>query len=126
MEKIEIRVDELEVWEGPTDILGIGMYNSLSNRMKEDPKYRQFINNLEIRVVLDVGYYPVMIKFEKNSFEITRDIENPDLTIKIEAQSMFDLTEGKMSMIGLFLRRKLKIKPFFKIFSAYKIFSKIF
>ena len=53
-------------------------------------------------------------------------IENPDLTIKIEAQSMFDLTEGKMSMIGLFLRRKLKIKPFFKIFSAYKIFSKIF
>ena len=116
----------MRLWEGPTDILGIGIYNSITKHMDEDPKYRQFINGLEMKIVLDVGFYPVMIKFDKDTFQITRDIEKPDLTLKIAAQNMFNMSEGRSSMIWLFLKRKVKIKPFLKILKAYKIFSKVF
>jgi len=126
MEKIEIRVDEMEVWEGPTDILGIGLYHSITSRMNEDSDYRQFINDLELNVVVDLGFYPLMIKFKKESLEITRVIEKADVTLKVNAQDLFDLTEGKSSMIWFFLKRKLKIKPFLKLFKVYKIFSKAF
>lgn len=116
----------MEVWEGPVDILGIGLYHSIINRMEEDSNYRQFINDLEMNIVLDLEFYPVMIKFGKNSLDITTDIEKPDATLKIKAQDLFDLTEGKSSIVGLFLKRKLKVKPFLKLLKVYKVFSKVF
>lgn len=115
----------MKEFQGPTDLFGIGIFYSLNKRMDEDPGYREFINSLEMNVALDLGYYPMMIKFEKNTFEITRDMENPDLTLKIDLQNLLDLSEGKSSMLGLFLKRKMKIKPFYKILKAYKIFSTI-
>ena len=116
----------MEVWEGPVDLLGIGLYHSITSRMNEDSDYRQFINDLELNLVVDLEFYPIMIKFEKDSLEITTDIEKADVTLKVSAQDLFDLTDGKSSIFGLFLRRKLRVKPFLKLLKVYKIFSKIF
>ena len=100
--------------EEPTDLLGIGLHYSFTTRMEEDPKFRQYIDDLELKMVVDLGYYPLLINFKKNSFQITRNIEKPDVTLKVDLQSMIDMTEGRSSMIGLFLKRKLKIKPIYK------------
>ena len=116
----------MEVWEGPVDLLGIGLYHAITERMDEDSDYRQFINDLEMNLILDMGFYPVMIKFEKDSLSITTDIGKSDATLKISAQDLFDLTEGKRSIFGLFLKRKLKVSPFLKLLKVYKIFSKVF
>ena len=115
----------MEVWEGPTDLVGMGLYQAISQRLKDDPKFREYVADLELKIIVDLGLYPVLMKFEKGTLQVTRDIEDPDVTLKVELQNLFDMTEGRSSMIGLFLRRKLKIKPFFKLFKIYKIFSKI-
>ena len=44
----------MEVWEGPVDLLGIGLYHSITSRMNEDSDYRQFINNLELNLILPI------------------------------------------------------------------------
>ncbi len=117
----------MEVWEGPTDLLGIGLYHSIVSKMEEDSDYRQFINDLEMNIVLDLGFYPVMIKFRKDSLEFTTDItEKSDATLKIAVQDLFNLIDGTSSIFGLFLKRKLKVKPFLKLLKIYKIFSKGF
>lgn len=116
----------MEIWEGPTDIFGMAMYYSITKNMEKFPKYRDFINNLTLNLVLELDYYPVMIKFEQDSFEITREIENPDAIVKIGVQDLMKILDKKTGMLRLLLKRKLKFrKGFTKIFKIYKVFSKM-
>ena len=63
-------VRDLEVGEEPTDLLGIGLHYSFTKRMEEDPKFRQYIDDLDLKMVIDLGLYPLLIKFKKNSNNI--------------------------------------------------------
>ncbi|HUY01125.1 MAG TPA: SCP2 sterol-binding domain-containing protein [Candidatus Deferrimicrobium sp.] len=117
----------MELFKGPTDIFGIAIYSSLIKKMEENPSYREFINKLNLNLVVELDYYPLMIAFKKDSFEITREIEHPDVRIKIKTQDFLDIVDGKTSIIKTFFRGKMGFKPFYKIFTklftVYKIFS---
>ena len=115
----------MDLYEGPTDIFGMAVYQGLTTKMDEDPKYRKYINNLKGKIVIDLDYYPIMIKFEKDNFEITREIEKSKPKLKISIQNFLGLSEGKSSMFGLFLSGKVKlnIKGYLNILKIYKIFN---
>ena len=119
----------MDLFKGPTDIFGIALYYSINRKMEEDPDYRDFINNLNLRLIVELDYYPVFIKFEEGSFEISREIEKGDVTLKMKAQNFMDIVDGKTSIIKTFLRGKMGFKPFYKLFTklftVYKIFSNI-
>lgn len=116
----------MEEFKGPTDIFGMCLYYALSKNIKESPEYRDFIHKLNMNLVLELDYYPLMIKFQKESFEINREIEKPDAIMKINAQDLLNIVEKKAGIIELILKRRIKIKKgFTKLFKLYKIFSKI-
>ncbi len=116
----------MEKYEGPTDIFGIAIYSALTRKMEEDPEYRAFIENLNMNLIVELDYYPLMIKFEKDKFTITRDIEDPTVIVKINTQDFLDIVDGKSSIIRKFLGRKMKFKKgITKLFKVYKIFSKM-
>ncbi len=76
---------------------------------------------------LELDYYPLMIKFQKDSFEVTREIEEPDVIMKIKTQDLLSLLDKKVGMLRLFFTRRLKLnfKGLLKILTVYKIFSKM-
>ena len=118
----------MEVWNAPTDMFGYGVYKSIMRKRESDPKYDEFINkleNLNIRVNLD--YYPIMMKFDKGNFEVTRDVsDKPSVVIKIKTQHFMDIVDGKSSIIKSFLTFKMKMpKGITKMLKIYKIFSKM-
>ncbi len=114
----------MERFEGPTDVFGIGLYYSITSKMQADSKYQDFINNLTLNILLDLDYYPIMIKFKEKSLEITREIEKADVILRVSAQDFLEILDEKTSIIRLFLRRRLKFKKgLLKILKVYKIFS---
>ena len=118
----------MQVWEGPTDIFGYGVYRSIKVKMETDPKYREFINkleNLNIRVNLD--YYSIMMKFDKGNFEVTRDLsDKPSVIINIKTQDFMNIIDDKSTILRSFLTFKMKMKKgITKMFKIYKIFSKM-
>ena len=119
-------VIKLDLFEGPTDVFGMALYNSINERIEQNPKYREFVNNLEETIVVELDYYPIMIKFEKERFEVSRELKKPTIKIKVSVQNYVNIIDGKSSILGLFLKGKLKIKKgFTKIFKVYKLFSEM-
>ena len=117
----------MDLFEGPRDIFGMGIYHSLSSKMENNPKYRKFIENLEENIVLELDYYSLMMKFQEESLEIKKEYtEKPSVVIKIKIQDFLDIIDEKGSIITKFLGHKLVFKKGLKkIFKVYKIFSTI-
>ena len=116
----------MDLFEGPMDVFGMALYNSINEKIEQNPKYREFVNNLEETIVVELDYYPLMIKFEKERFEVSRELEKPTIKIKVSVQNYVNIIDRKSSIIGLFLKGKLKIKKgFTKIFKVYKLFSEM-
>lgn len=119
----------MEVYDGPTDVFGVAIYNALNEKMEQDPEYREFIHNLNLNLVVELDYYPFMLKFTKDSFEITREIQKPDVTVKMKTQDFLDILDGKSSIIKTFLKGRMGFKPLYKLFSklmtVYKLFNKL-
>jgi putative sterol carrier protein len=116
----------VEEFKGPTDIFGMTIYYALSKNIKDFPKYRDFINTLNLNLVLELNYYPLMIKFQKESFEVTREIEKPDAILKLDVQDLLNILDKKAGIMRLILKRRIKIKKgFTKLLKVYKIFSQI-
>lgn len=116
----------MEEFKGPTDIFGMTIYYAISRNMQEFPMYRDYIQKLNLNLVLELNYYPVIIKFKKESFEVSREIEKPDAIMKIDVQDLLNILDKKTGIIRLILKRRIRIKKgFTKLFKVYKIFSKI-
>jgi len=116
----------MEEFKGPTDIFGMGLYYVISKNIKDFSKYRDFINNLNLNLVLELNYYPLMIKFQKESFEVTREIEKPDVIMKFDVQDLLNIVEGKTGIMRLILKRRIRIKKgFTKLLKVYKVFSQL-
>jgi putative sterol carrier protein len=120
-------LSDMERFEGPTDIFGMAVHYSIASNMETSPDYQEFINNLDMNLKLELDYYPLMIKFQKDSFEVTREIEEPDIVMKIKTQDLLSLLDKKVGMLRLFFTRRLKLnfKGLLKILTVYKIFSKM-
>lgn len=116
----------MDLFQGPTDLFGIAINNALNKKIGADQKYREFIKSLTENIVIDLDYYPLMIKFAGGKFEISRYIENPTVVVKINTQDFLNILDEKTSIMGLFLRGKMKFKKgFLKLLKVYKIFSKM-
>jgi len=114
----------MDLFQGPTDLFGIAIYHSLNKKMSEDEKYRDFIKSLKESIVIDLDYYPVMIKLTGGAPEVTRNIDNPTVIVKINTQDFLNILDAKASIMGLFLKGKMKFKKgFFKLLKVYKLFS---
>ena len=117
----------LEPWKGPTDIFGYGVYKAIIDKMERDPKYDKFINKLEnLKIRINLDYYPIMMKFDKGNFEVTREISgNPSVIITIKTQDFMNIIDEKSTIIRSFLARKMKMnfKGLLKMLTVYKIFS---
>lgn len=117
----------MEEWNAPTDIFGFGVYRSIKNKMEKDAKYDAFINSLEnFNIKVELDYYPIMLKFDKGDFEVTREISvKPSAIIKIKTQDFMNIIDEKSTIIRSFLTRKMKMnfKGLLKMLKIYKIFS---
>jgi putative sterol carrier protein len=114
----------MDLFQGPTDLFGIAINSALNKKIGADQKYREFIKSLKENVVVDLDYYPLMIKFGEGKFEVSRNIENPTVVVKINTQDFLNILDNKASIMGLFLRGKMKFKKgFLKLLKVYKIFS---
>ena len=116
----------MEIWEGPTDMFGLAIYNGIASKMKESQKYRDFINKLdEFNILVELDYYPLMMRFKKGSFEVTRDISGKaNVKLKVTLQDFLNIVDNKASIIGSFLKMKLRMtKGFTKLIKVFKLFS---
>ncbi|MHA1264394.1 MAG: SCP2 sterol-binding domain-containing protein [Candidatus Helarchaeota archaeon] len=117
----------MEIYEGPNDIFGVAIYNALNTKIEEDAEYRKFLEKLDLNLVIELDYYPFMIQFKKGRFEVTRNIQDPDVTVKMKTQDFLDILDGKASIFSTFLKGKMGFKPIYKLFTklltVYKIFS---
>lgn len=118
----------MDLFEGPTDVFGMAIYNSLKGKIDSDPKYEKFVNNLDENIIVDLDYYPILLKFEKGKeFEVIKDFdEKPTVKVKITIQNFLDILDGRSSIIKSFLKGQLKFKKgLLKIFKIYKLFSRM-
>jgi putative sterol carrier protein len=114
----------MDLFQGPTDIFGIAINSALNKKITADQKYREFIQSLKENLVIDLDNYPLMLKFGEGKFEITRNIENPTVIVKMNTQDFLNILDNRATIMGLFLRGKMKFKKgFLKLLKVYKIFS---
>jgi len=110
----------------PEDLLSVSLYNILSYR--KDEEFLELVQNWNKKILVEMeGFYPVMAIFQNNNISFKfRDIkQKPDLTIKIDLNTLLDMAYGRTSTVKAVLSRKLKIKGLYKIKTLLK-FKKVF
>ncbi len=110
----------------PEDILGLAIKNVLTPMLTNEKVLKKIKNWQRIIVVEIIGLYKITVIF--NNSEITIEYgENPKyhLKIRMALDALISITEGRMGLISAFLRRKLKVKKIYRIFTINK-FQSIF
>lgn len=110
----------------PEDLLSVSLYNILSYR--KDEEFLELVQNWNKKILVEMeGFYPVMAIFQNNNISFKfRDIkQKPDLTIKIDLNTLLDMAYGRTSTVKAVLSGKLKIKGLYKIKTLLK-FKKVF
>jgi len=110
----------------PEDLLSVSLYNILNYR--KDEEFLKLVQNWNKKILVEMeGFYPVMAIFQNNNISFKfRDIkQKPDLTIKIDLNTLLDMAYGRTSTVKAVLSRKLKIKGLYKIKTLLK-FKKVF
>ncbi len=108
----------------PKDILGLALKNLLTPMLNEEKILKKIKNWHRIIVVELIGLYEITLIF--NNSEITIEYgEKPkyDLKIRMTLDALIAITEGRMGLISAFLRRKLKVKKIYRIFTINKFQS---
>ncbi len=108
----------------PEDILGIGFKNLLSYSY-EDPKFHQGIEKLNQEIVFDFeDLYPVSVKFCKPTIIVTPfEIKTgpTGLGLKMSMPTLISIMKGRYSMVGAFLRGKIRIIRWWKLLSIIRL-----
>jgi len=117
----------VEIPDEPTDILGLAMHRVINKNINEDSNYKKFIEKLNENIVISTDYYDLMLKFKDGEFEVTREIKDPTIIVKITIEEFFKIMDKKTSMMISFLKGRMKFKKgLFKVLKVYKLFSKVF
>jgi len=107
------------------DILGIAIRNVLNSR--KDEKFYKLVKNWNKKIVVDIPeMYPITIIFEGENirFEM-REVENYDVKLITNLETLLDLAFGRVGSISAVIKRKLKIKGILKVGTLLKL-MKIF
>lgn len=111
----------------PEDILGLALKNLLALRL-EDEKIKKKIKNWKRTIVLEVvGMYAISLTFNNSELTIEYD-EKPKYHLKISTtiEAFVGIAEGTTSMVSAFIRRKIKVKKIYRVFTILKFYSILF
>ena len=111
----------------PDDLLGLAVLNVLAPRLEED-KIKKKLENWNRTIVLEIiGLYPISLVFNNSELSIEYD-EKPkyDLKITTSLNTFVDIAEGNTNLISAFLKRKVKVKKIYRIFTILKFYSILF
>ena len=118
--------EEIEVpWiNNPEDILGIGFKNLLNYRNK-DIEFHKDVEKLNQEIVFDFeDLYSISVKFRKPTIEITPfEVKTgpTGLGLKMSMPTLIAIMKGKYSMVGAFLRGKIRIYRWWKLLSIIRL-----
>jgi len=111
----------------PQDVLGLAIKN-LMTPLLLDPKFAKKVKKIKKRVIIieleDI--YPLSLVFNDGDVSIEYG-EKPKyhLWITITLDAFVGIAEGKVGMIGAFLKHKIKAKKLYRVFTIlrfYKVF----
>ncbi len=106
----------------PEDILGIGLKNLLSYCCN-DSKFHKEVEVLNQKIIFDFeDLYSVSVFFQKPTIEITPNTEEKNiLRLKMSLNTLINIMKGKYSIIGAFLRGKIKISHLWKLLTIIRL-----
>lgn len=111
----------------PTDILGLALKNLLLPYL-DDEKFQKKIKNWNKVIIVALrDFYSITLTFSNGSIEIEYD-EKPKYDVKliVTLNAFVGIAEGKMGLISAFLKREIRVKKIYKIFTMLKLKNIIF
>jgi len=116
----------LSIINEPTDLLSLALKNLLTPLLTDD-KIQNKIKNWKRVIVLELsGLYGITLTFNNGNISIEYG-EKPkyDLKLVVSLDAFTGIAEGKVGLISAFVKRKIKVKKIYRIFTVLK-FYKIF
>ncbi|MBN2157677.1 MAG: hypothetical protein JW776_16640 [Candidatus Lokiarchaeota archaeon] len=106
----------------PEDILGIGIKNLLNYRY-EEPKFHNAVEKFNQVVVFDFeDLYPISVHFQKPIIEILPfNGKSHNLKLKISLNTLISIMRGDYSIVGAFVRGKIKSRQWWKFLSIIQL-----
>lgn len=105
----------------PEDILGIGLKNLLTY-CHQDPKFHEAVGKLSQIVVFDFeDLYAVSVNFHHPIEILPFKGTHSGLGLKMSINTLVSIMKGKFSMVGAFLRGKIKITQWWKLLSIIRL-----
>lgn len=81
----------------------------LEQRTSENPDYPPF-HTWKMNVVLATDYYPLTLIFD-NGLEFRKgDLQEPDIRIGFQFNTLLELVQGKKTLLGAILGKAVKIE----------------
>lgn len=112
----------------PDDVLGLALKNLLAPLL-EDEKFSKKIKKLKHRViVLELrDIYSITLTFDNGNIQIDYG-EKPKYHLKINVtlDAFVGIAEGKVGLVGAFLKGKAKVKKIYRVFTILKFYQVLF
>ena len=110
----------------PDDILGLALKNLLTPLLA-DEKIVKTIKKLNRVIIMElVDIYAITLTFNTGNIRIELGEKKPyHLKLIVTLDTFTGIAEGKIGLIGAFLKRKIKVKKIYRLFTILK-FRKIF
>ncbi len=117
----------MSIINDPQDILGLTIKNLMTPLLLDD-KFAKKVKKIKKRtIIVEIeDIYAISLVFNNGDVSIEYG-EKPKyhLWIKITLDAFVGIAEGKVGMIGAFLKRKIKAKKLYRVFTIlrfYKVF----
>lgn len=117
----------MSIINDPQDVLGLAIKNLLTPLLLEE-KFVKKVRKIKRRtIVVELeDIYPITLIFNNGDISIVYG-KRPkyDLKIVITLDAFVGIAEGKVGMIGAFLKRKIRAKKLYRVFTVlrfYKVF----
>jgi len=110
----------------PKDLISVSTKNILSYR--EESELLNLIKDYNKKIIIDIeNFYPSMVIFQdaQISFDFGEDLEQADLEIIMDLDTLLDLAYKRLRLTKAILTRRLKIKGIYKVKTVLR-FKKIF
>jgi len=110
----------------PKDLISVSTKNILSYR--EESELLNLIKDYNKKIIIDIeNFYPSMVIFQdaQISFDFGEDLEQADLKIIMDLDTLLDLAYKRLGLTKAIITRKLKIKGIYKVKTVLR-FKKIF
>jgi len=110
------------------DVLGLAIFNLLNPRY-EDEKFKRKVAKIKKKriIVMElIDIYGLTLTFDNGDIIIERGMAPKfHLKITLSLEALVKMAEGKMGLIGAFLKRKVKVKKIFRLITILR-FKTIF